>query len=317
MTNKWWADIPDAGEWQPRPVPTPVASALRLTCRKIEARLRAEATAERDFNIDNYDSGPGIEDLVRAQIERILPARYAVARGVLSDRAGRTAGDCDLLILNRTWMPAIKLGATGDSRRWHYPIESAYAVMEIKQTATVTALDEAMEKLVCCHRLNRPMTPYGQISENTQVVDWDLPNHRKNPLASFIVAIEESRETSFSDLARRFVLINDQLPLDEKVHGLIVLGAGIVSYYVATEHGLQQASFMFEDRVAPLTPCRADTKTDSFYHFFLLLSGHLNRSILRASDILSAYGSSPGTVFPLDRDEIAAAARELDVTRTQ
>ena len=81
------------------------------------------------FNIGNYDSG--LEDLVRRELSQLLADRYSVDVGVVNDQEGRTAGDYDVLIQNLIWAP---VGATPDSRRFHYPIESIYSAFEVKQT---------------------------------------------------------------------------------------------------------------------------------------------------------------------------------------
>jgi hypothetical protein len=108
------------------------------------------------MNIDNFDSGLGIEDVIRDEMRKILPARYAIEHGVLIDRNGKTGGDYDLLVFNESWFPRIKAGATESSRRSYYPIEEAYAVGEIKQTLNYSTLDAALQKLIVAHRLHRP-----------------------------------------------------------------------------------------------------------------------------------------------------------------
>ena len=50
---------------------------------------------------------------------------------LVNDQEGRTAGDYDVLIQNLIWAP---VGATPDSRRFHYPIESIYSAFAVKQT---------------------------------------------------------------------------------------------------------------------------------------------------------------------------------------
>lgn len=123
----WNHDLPDPSAWRPRRqtgAEETLRLALQQTCRAVQRRVVSEAAIERDFNIDNYDSGAAIEDLVRRELRRLLPARYEVAAGVLNDATGATVGDCDVLICNRIWAPVIKLGATEESRRVHFPVES-------------------------------------------------------------------------------------------------------------------------------------------------------------------------------------------------
>ena len=171
---EWGENLPDVDTWQPRTDRGPsLGNGLLLTCKAVQSRIVREAEIERRFNIDNYDSGPGLEDFIRRELSQLLPGRYSVHAGVVNDQDGRTSGDHEVLIGNRFWAPAVKLGATPDSRRFHYPIESIYSAIEVKQTIGYRELDQAMEKLVKLSRLNRPDNPYGHITENQHIRLWD------------------------------------------------------------------------------------------------------------------------------------------------
>lgn len=127
--------LPDTSTWKPKSGrKTALRQAFLQTCRSIEARIRAESNIERNFSINNFDSGPGIEDIVREQFRVLLPDRYTITPGVIIDRNGDNCGDCDLVVANRFWAPLLKYGATDESRRVHIPVEAVYSVIEIKQT---------------------------------------------------------------------------------------------------------------------------------------------------------------------------------------
>ena len=119
---EWNEELPDVTKWQPRShTETTLNEALLMTCQAAQRRILREAEIERSFNVNNFDSGPGLEDLVRHELSNLLPDRYSVNAGVVNDSEGRTAGDCDIVIRDRIWTPAIKLGATPTSRRFHFP----------------------------------------------------------------------------------------------------------------------------------------------------------------------------------------------------
>ena len=191
---EWNDDLPDVDAWQPRSDKSPaLGNGLLITCQAIQSRIIREAEIERRFNIDNFDSGPGLEDLVRRELSQLLPDRYSVDAGVVNDQDGRTAGDYDVLVRNRVWAPAIKLGSTPESRRFHYPIESIYSAFEIKQTLGFHELDQGMEKLVKLSRLNRPKNPYGHITENQHISPFDKEGFTLNPLQTVVLARECNR----------------------------------------------------------------------------------------------------------------------------
>ena len=176
MPKDWYDDLPDVSSWQPTSKSNDtLRNALEITCQLVQNRITSRSKAEVRFNISNYDSGSGVEDIVREELTNLLPERYSVDAGVVNDRHGKTAGDCDLIIRDRIWSPVIKFGATSRSRRFHFPIEGVYAAAEIKQTLGIPELDAAMKKLVTLSRLERPDNPYGHITENQHLKNFDRP----------------------------------------------------------------------------------------------------------------------------------------------
>ena len=243
---KWDEKLPDVSKWQPRSHPRATLSkGLMISCQAAQSRILREAEIERAFNVDNFDSGPGLEDLVRQELSRLLPDRYSVDAGVVNDREGRTAGDYEIVVRDRLWAPAVKLGATTTSRRFHFPVESIYSAVEVKQTLGFKQLDEAMEKLVSVKRLNRPANPYGHITENQHLEFLDKEGHILNPLHSTVMGTRLSDGVKFEELALRFGKINVCLNRDEMVKMLCVLDRG---YEVKTAGTYSDATFMWRQR---------------------------------------------------------------------
>ena len=295
---EWDEDIPtvsDVNEWLPRSHRTDsLRKAMLLTCQAIQRRIVLEGAIERQFNINNFDSGYGVEDFVRQALSELLPTRYSVDAGVVNDRNGRTADDCDLLIRNGMWAPVVKLGATPNSRRFfHFAIESIYSAMEVKQTLGFTQLDEAMEKLVKVSRLARPPVSYGQITENQLVEFFDRDGWMLNPLHTTVIGTRLQEGVTFRNLASRFDAINAHLGRDHIVNELLVLDQGSAWYSVRSPEGrYSDATFMW-DREQELSLSTFEREPENvFYYFFSRLSGHLNRSILRLGDVSTAYGAS-------------------------
>ena len=308
---EWDENIPtvnDISEWMPQDRRTAsLRNAMLLTCQAIQRRIVQEACIERKFNTNNFDSGYGVEDFVRQTLSELLPTRYSVDAGVVNDREGRTAEDCDLLIRNGMWAPAIKLGATLNSRRYfHFAIESIYSAMEIKQTLGFNELDKAMEKLVKISRLSRPIVPYGQVTENQQFEPLNNPGWTINPLHTAIVGTRIPDGIAFSDLAKRFDRINANLGRDDIVHELLVLDRGTAWYDVRTDgDNCDNATYMRDRQQQLIFSMSEQEPANVFYYFFCRLSGHLNRSILRLGDVSAAYGDS--TIEGVERNCNATA----------
>ena len=289
----WNEDLPDVSRWQPRSnATTPLSEALLMTCRIAQRRIVAGANAEGTFNIDNFDAGPSVEDIVREEFVRLLPNRYKVDPGVVNDRDGRTVGDCDLLIHDPNWSAAVKPGATPQSRRVHFPVESIYAAVEVKRTLGFGELDHAMKKLVSLARLDRPDNPYGHITENQHLEFCDRPNQILNPLHTTVFATRLAEGVSFDDVVQRFAATNAKLGRDEMLTSLCVLGTGAAWYSV--ESGTPMNADYMRDRTTPLLlQIDHDEPHDVFYRHHVLLMGHLTRSVLGLTDNAHAYGRPP------------------------
>ena len=289
---EWKENLPDVSKWQPNTARDETLSAgLLLTCQAAQARIVSEAAIERQFNIHNFDSGPGVEDIVRQEFAKLLPSRYAIDPGVVNDRDGSTAGDVDILIRDCIWSPAIKLGATPSSRRYHFAIESIYSAIEVKQTLGFHELDGAMEKLVKLARLNRPDNPYGHITENQHLERFDKEGWILNPLHTIVLATDVHSSVQFQDLAFRFGQINSQLSRSEMVTVLCVLGHGL-AWYSVKSGGTLNATFMgdrYDDLQLSVHNSDHD-KMNTFYRLYVHLSGHLYRSVLATTTLADGYG---------------------------
>lgn len=284
--------LPDTSHWQPKPTSNQALSTAFLSrCKAAEAMIQLRAKLERDANINNFDSGAGVEDILREELRRILPRRYAVTAGVINDRDARTAGDFEIIIFNDTWFPAMMMGATTASRRWHYPIEGVYGVIEVKQSLSLQTLDAAMEKLVVAHRLRRLMIPAGRITENRHS-DRRYPG-LSNPLYSAIVAVGMTPGISLQSAIERFFDISRSLKRLELVRALCVLGEGTATWAWRGEDDEPCiATFMEGDLALPLIPVmhRSNEIGSALYPLMVDLLQHLYHSVLGPEDISALYG---------------------------
>jgi hypothetical protein len=283
--------LPNVDEWQPRTdVSESLAQSFRRRCLYADKRLRLRVAEEKAANLNNFDSGIGVEEIFRDELQELLPRRYKAMTGVLTDRHGYTAGHCDTIIFNDTWFPAIKAAAIEGSRRPHLPIEGAYAVIEVKQSLSEKALDEAMEKLVTCNRLHRPLTPRDRITENRET--GSCTHFISNPLYSAIFAVDVAPRNNFQQLIARFFQINQLLKRREMVNAIISLNHGCVVWGYLDGMEMRPALFSGEDLASPIRPgfFPFSPGESPLYPFIQNLSSHLYHSVLGAEDIVTAYG---------------------------
>lgn len=178
------------------------------------------------------------------------------------------------------------------SRRLHLPVESIYAAAEIKQSLGFAELDEAMRKMVRLSRLYRPQNPYGHITENQHLTQYDREGCILNPLHTTVLATRLRPKCTFDDLVSRFTRINAYLSRDHMVKMLCVLGHGAAWYSVAS--GTPYNATYMTDRQEKLI-LQVDYKepVNVFYRLYVEWLGHLTRSVLGLGSLSSAYGKAP------------------------
>lgn len=250
----------------------------------------------------NFDSGLGIEDIFREELSQLLPSRYSVRCGAIDDRYGRTAGDCDVVVFNEHWFPFIRAGAAEVSRKFHFPIEGVYSVIEIKSSLSFAVLDDAMSKLVACNRLHRPNTPGNRITENRSITG--CPHSVANPLYTAIVAVSLAPNISFEEVINRFFAVCKKLQRHEVVRSLCVLGEGTVTWGVREPNESKPATFS-RDYDKPIHPMyhRKDKIGSAFHPFANDLLLNLYHSLLAPEDLQTKYGLNKHAIkVPINAD---------------
>jgi hypothetical protein len=297
--------MPDTSAWVPKKHPSETMDAAFFRqCHQVEQEILGRIAYEKSFNEHAFDSGWSAEEIIRQALRNLLPRRYHVMAGYLSDSKGYSAGDCDVIVFNDEWFPAIKSGPAVNSRRTYVPIEGAYSVLEVKQSLTRSRLEEAMQKLVKCSRLFRPPTPFDRIVENQ--LRNDCTHFISNSLYTGVVAAGLGDGVKLDSLVERFIRINQQLPRMSVVRFLCVLGHGTLCWAYEEpdavnpdgSYRLREAEFAREDRFAELIPVygRTEQGDSPFYGLLQSLMAHLFRSVLAPEGVATHYGGFPSAI---------------------
>jgi hypothetical protein len=261
-------------------------------CRYVESLMMLRAEAEIRGRATNFGSGPPVEAILREELANLLPRRYSVTAGTVSDRRGMTAGDCDVVIYNGEWFPTVKQRPTPDARYQIIPIEGVYATLEVKQTLTIPTLEDAMSKLVPCHRLFRPRSAIGRIAENRTFAK--KTDRIGNTLFSGILAARRDPNVSYATLLNRFVELNRSLKRLEVVQCLCILGEACYLWgwrpdgrtpSVASFYG---ADLTQDLHIVEASPEHGETALGGFYSRLL---GHLTQVVLAPTDLPVHYGA--------------------------
>lgn len=301
--------LPSTKKWKPKDSSTETLDTIFLrNCLASEKVIILKSGLEKKMNINNFDSGFGLEEIIREEIRKILPNRYSVYSGVINDKDGKTAGGVDLVIFNDTWFPKIKSSHEKGSGKVYFPIEGVYAVGEIKQTLDYKSLDDALRKLVICHRLNRAKNSGERIVENFELDSYQ--SSISNPLYSFILAANVREGIDIEILINRFFDINKTLRRREVIRALCVLGKGNISwgYYDEEKDEIKPALFKNKDLRLPIFPVfhRVPDVESAFYPLITDLLLNLYHSVLTPEDIAATYGYSslllPKVKIPKSKD---------------
>ncbi len=307
--------LPDTSAWHPREPGNAslVSAALAERCAMLEKRVMLAAQSERTLAFDAFNSGTPIETELREALRELLPTRYEAMSGTVVDARGLTSGDMDIVIFNAHWFPKVHASATTGNKRIILPFEGVYAIGEVKQTLTEKSLDEAMEKLVTCHRLSRASTPRSRMTENRELSSSDDIGIA-NPLYSFVIGIAWTGD--LQPLVERFYSINRSLRRLEVVRGLCVIGAGTVTWAVRRPDGNGPAVFMTDDLAMPIVPAYFPA-SDYGPALFTLLENlllHLYHCVLGPEDIASQYGPlERGVKLPADPQVHLPSDPKLDL----
>ena len=164
--------------------------------------------------------------------------------------------------------------------------------MEIKQTLGLKELDDAMRKLVTLAKLERPDNPYGHITENQHLTQFDIDGAILNPLHTTVFATGLMDSLPFQDVVQRFGTINASLSRRHMVNMLCILDAGTAWYSVESGNPYN-ADYMRDRQQTLILQVNDREPENAFYRFYVELLGHLTRSVLHLINIDTEYGNSP------------------------
>jgi hypothetical protein len=94
----------------------------------------------------NFDHGDEFEVALAETLEKCLPEKYGVCRGMVVAPNGEEEGD-DLIIYDRMNYPCLRVDRGGLSLKQRIPIEAVYAYIEAKNCRTIVVDDSDNESI--------------------------------------------------------------------------------------------------------------------------------------------------------------------------
>ena len=179
-----------------------------------ERQLAATLNLGRRITSQPGIVGDATEDGWKDMLCDFLPGRYGVASGKVVDSQGHQSEQIDLIIHDTYYSPL--MFRIGDDR--FLPVESVYAVLEVKQTLNKEHLNDAAQKAESVRRLYRTSAEIPNQFGVKLVKDLD-----QFPILAGILASESDWSVPFGDTLRNH--LNQQTPKRAIDFGC-ALGAG-------------------------------------------------------------------------------------------
>lgn len=163
------------------------------------------AQIRQDFASHRGSAGENREDLVQKFLTQQLPKRFGVDTGILISREGEVSNQADLIIVDT--LNNAPLHGLSPNRLW--PIEAAYALIEVKTRLTPNEIVDAIQKCRRFKTLNRSFV---------ETLEWQTPVDE----SLFVLWSYES--ASPQTTKQNLIQAVQELPRSEQPDFIIVLG---------------------------------------------------------------------------------------------
>jgi hypothetical protein len=108
--------------------------------------------------------GEVCEAAVRKYLGETLGTRYSVTNGFAFDSEGNQSQELDVIVFDDYW--ATRLTPRDSDEPPYVPVESVYAVMEVKKTLSSSALRDAIDNIRSFKALSRPAVGPKYVTSN-------------------------------------------------------------------------------------------------------------------------------------------------------
>lgn len=137
--------------------------------------------------------GSARENEIRLKLEKLLPAKVAIATGCIIDSYGNTSTQTDVILYERDQCPIFSINDTPEAT--YIPCEGTVAIGEIKSTLTTAGLKDAINKIKSVKQLKRYSNnslcwrKYGSTMalEGIESERFDQKNKPKDQIYGFIL----------------------------------------------------------------------------------------------------------------------------------
>lgn len=218
--------------------------------------------------------GTSREEILRKDIKQLLPQKFAVGSGIITDWLGRQSRQQDFFVYDAFNSPVF---LEMESLKI-LPVESVYATIEVKSNLNKETLRQSIENiksvkaLELCTLKNKLFIP-----------------RKSNYIFGAVFAY--SSETSIETIAKNLKEFSETISYDQQPNMICVLDQGVIIH--TPKNGVRQIEI--EPSENTTIAMIKNTLEDNLYLFYLILQQHLNMAMNFPPDLLK-YAEKSGAL---------------------
>lgn len=124
------------------------------------------------------------ERITKQLLSYFLPSRYVLSDGFLVNSSGEVSTQCDIIVYDSEETPKIQ----NEQMQCFYPIETTYAVGEVKSILSYSEFVKALRKLLTAKKMRKnPGVRFPTKPAERRLEEFDSANFEHHNLVSFLV----------------------------------------------------------------------------------------------------------------------------------
>ena len=227
------------------------------------------------------DRGGQREEAIRKFLSEKLPRRYGISKGFVVSHEGIQSDQCDVIVYDADTSPIFYT----DINQEILPIESVYAVIQVKSRLTPTSLDDAIRNIKSFKQIPRkdvtsvPLGPGGGIS-----IGYNQPINKKLGVLMSYTLGNPYDSKSIDEVLTEVIQKIKKENIDKRIDFVCIIDRGVIVPIKRQDQTLMISVF---DDAADIK--MVGDAENSVGLFFVILLSTLNGIKLEQPDLFSYF----------------------------
>jgi hypothetical protein len=245
--------------------------------------------ANREYSNHMPSKGDVCEATVRKYLRETLGMRYTVSHGIVFDELGQQSKQQDVIIFDDYWGTKLVPKDSGEPEM--LPVESVYAVLEVKKTLSAFELRNSIEKISSFKKLQREKVGMQYATPNYYLGSPNTPSDELNIRNPYFGAIFSfSADRSLEAILQQLIEETKKLPSSHWPDLILVHNKGIILPFClqCNASGPSIHTVSMPEHIPSYTLDNLG-KNFSLLGFHHLLADHLHKTVLKIHDFHQLY----------------------------